>query len=91
MKRANFVAKTLGGYDGDLIANTLVRFEVKCQFRIVTLDNDLCGFLHSLLITLVDCLRYCYGNGRKIYLCANATHNCGVSLTTYMDWLCGRR
>ena len=47
---ADLVAKTLGGYVGDLIANALVGFEVEGQFRIVALDNDLCGFLDGLLI-----------------------------------------
>lgn len=48
MLRTDLIAKTLRGNDSDLIADPLVGFKVECEFGVVALDNDLCGFLHSL-------------------------------------------
>jgi len=45
---AYLVAKTLGGNDGDLIADSLVGLEVESQLWVVTLNNDLGGLLDSL-------------------------------------------
>lgn len=45
---SNLVAKTLGGNDGDLIADTLVGVKVERQPGVVTLDDDLSGLLDGL-------------------------------------------
>lgn len=42
------VAKTLGGNDGDLIADALVGLEVESELRVVTLNDDLGRLLDSL-------------------------------------------
>lgn len=42
------VAETLGGNDGDLIANALVGLEVEGELRVVTLNDDLGGPLNGL-------------------------------------------
>lgn len=42
------VAKTLGGNDGDLIADALVGLEVESQLGVVALDDDLGGALDGL-------------------------------------------
>lgn len=57
MKTAYLVAKTLGSYDGDFIANSFVRFEVEGQLGIVALDYDLRGFLDSLLKSISGLLK----------------------------------
>lgn len=45
----NLVAKTLGGNDSDLIADTLVGLEVESESGVVTLDDDLGGSLDGLV------------------------------------------
>lgn len=45
---AHLVAKTLGGDDGDLIADALVGLEVERQLGVVTLNDDLGGSLDCL-------------------------------------------
>ena len=50
--RGYLVAETLGGDDGDFIADALVGFEVEGEFWVVTFDNDLCGLLDGLIIHL---------------------------------------
>jgi hypothetical protein len=45
---SHLVAKTLGGNDGDLIADALVGLEVEGQLGVVTLDDDLSGALDCL-------------------------------------------
>ena len=45
---ADLVAKTLGGNDGDFIADTLVGFEVEGEFWVVPLDDDLGRLLDGL-------------------------------------------
>ena len=42
------VAKTLGGNNGDLIADALVGLEVESQLGVVALNDDLSGALHGL-------------------------------------------
>jgi hypothetical protein len=52
------VAETLGGDDGDLIADSLVGLEVESQLGVVTLNDDLGGLLDSLcriISASVDC------------------------------------
>lgn len=44
----NLVAKTLGGDDSDLIADTLVGLEVEGQLGVVSLDDDLGRSLNGL-------------------------------------------
>ena len=44
----DLVAKTLGGDDGDFIAQTLVGLKVKRELGIVALDDDLSGSLDGL-------------------------------------------
>lgn len=44
----DLVAKTLGGNDGDLIADALVGLEVEGQLGVVALNDDLCGALDGL-------------------------------------------
>ena len=44
----NLVAETLGGNDGDLIADALVGLEVESQLGVVPLNDDLGGLLDSL-------------------------------------------
>lgn len=48
----NLVTKPLRGYDGNFVTNTLVRLEVEGEFRVIALDNDLCGFLDGLRIAV---------------------------------------
>jgi hypothetical protein len=42
------VAQTLRGNDGDLIADSLVGFEIEGQLGVVSLDDDLSGLLDGL-------------------------------------------
>lgn len=44
----NLVAQTLGGDDGNLVADPLVGLEVERELGVVTLDDDLGGLLHGL-------------------------------------------
>lgn len=44
----DFVSKTLGGNDGDLIADALVGFEVEGELWVVAFNDDLCGLLDGL-------------------------------------------
>lgn len=44
----DLVAKTLGGDDGDFIADALVGLEVQGELRVVTLNDDLGGLLNGL-------------------------------------------
>lgn len=44
----DLVAKTLGGNDGDLIADALVGLEVEGQLGVVALNDDLSGPLDGL-------------------------------------------
>ena len=44
----DLVAESLGGDDGNLIADALVRFEVEGQFGVIALDDDLGRFLDRL-------------------------------------------
>jgi hypothetical protein len=46
--RTHLVPQTLGGDDGDLIANTLVGLEVEGELGVVPLDDDLGGLLDGL-------------------------------------------
>jgi hypothetical protein len=45
---SHLVAQTLGGNDGNLIADALVGLEVESQLGVVTLNDDLGGLLDSL-------------------------------------------
>jgi hypothetical protein len=45
---SDLVAKTLGGDDSDLIADTLVGLEVEGELGVVTLNDDLGGSLNGL-------------------------------------------
>jgi hypothetical protein len=47
-RKTNLVAKTLGGDDSDLIADTLVGLEVEGELGVVTLNDDLGGSLNGL-------------------------------------------
>lgn len=47
-QHTDLVAKTLGGDDGDLIADALVGLEVESQLGVVALDDDLSGPLDGL-------------------------------------------
>jgi hypothetical protein len=49
------VAKTLGGNDGNLIANSLISLEVEGEFGIISLDDHLGGLLDGLLSYLLEC------------------------------------
>lgn len=44
----NLVAETLRGNDGDLIADSLVGLEIEGQLGVVSLNDDLGGFLDGL-------------------------------------------
>jgi hypothetical protein len=50
------VAETLGGDDGDFIADTLVGFEVEGELWVVALDDYFGGFFDGLLILLLASL-----------------------------------
>jgi hypothetical protein len=81
------VAETLGGDDGDFIADTLVGFEVEGELWVVALDDYFGGFFDGLLVLLLaSLLRSAWfrrlvrieEGGWCIYLCANATHLGGL-------------
>lgn len=44
----DLVAQALAGNNGNLIADALVRLKVESELGVVSLDDDLGGFLHSL-------------------------------------------
>lgn len=71
----DLVAEALGGDDGDLVADPLVRFEVERQFGVVALDDDFGRLLDRLLRVFVS--DECRVSWLMAYLCANATHLCG--------------
>lgn len=48
------VAETLGGNDGDLIADTLVGLEVEGEAWVVALNEDLGGLLDGLFFVLIS-------------------------------------
>lgn len=49
MLKTNLVAEPLGGNDGDLVADALVRFEVEGELGVVALDDDFGRLLDRLL------------------------------------------
>jgi len=52
---ADLVAKTLGGDDGDFIADPLVGLEVERKLGVVPLNDDLGGLLDSLRSNTTHC------------------------------------
>ena len=48
MASSYLVAETLGGNDGNLIADSLVGLEIEGQLGVVTLNDDLGGLLDGL-------------------------------------------
>ena len=46
--KAYFITKAFRRNNCDFIADTLVGFEIECELRIVSLDDDLGGLLHGL-------------------------------------------
>ena len=74
------VAKTLGGNDGDLIANALVGLEVESQLGVVALDDDLGGALDGLFKKdeYVNTCNFDVSLSFSSYLGADATHFGGL-------------
>jgi len=48
MQKSYLVAKTLGGNDGNLIADSLVGLKIESQLGVVSLNDDLGGLLNGL-------------------------------------------
>lgn len=72
---SHLVAKTLGGNDGDLIADALVGLEVESQLGVVPLDDDLGGALDGLYEGNRVRWAQCEGvSVRDPYLSPDATH-----------------
>ena len=51
---ADLVAQPLGGDDGDLVTYSLVGLEIKGEFGVVALDDDLGRLLHRLKCDFVS-------------------------------------
>ena len=55
--RSYLIPQTLASNDGDLIANTLVGFEVQGQLWVITFDYDFGGFLDGLCANATLCFK----------------------------------
>lgn len=51
----DFVSKTLGSNDSDLIADALVGFKVESELGVVAFNDDLCGLLDGLSYISIIC------------------------------------
>lgn len=53
----DFVSETLGGNDGDFIADAFIGFEVESELWVVAFNDDLCGLLDGLSSISIICSR----------------------------------
>lgn len=84
------VPQPLAGNHCDLIADALVGLEVECEFRVVSLDDDLCGLLDRLRPDATHVggyvMRRREGSVSVSSIVEGSFNNAGA-----LDWRCGNR